>query len=61
MIFDVRHYDPDQPDSPVTWAWHTTQSKVSALQFQECRVFSTFFRPVVFAQSIIIMKMPCII
>ena len=28
MIFDVRHYDPDQPASPVTWAWQTTQSKV---------------------------------
>eukprot|EP00088_Acartia_fossae_P003538 TRINITY_DN11489_c0_g1_i1.p1 TRINITY_DN11489_c0_g1~~TRINITY_DN11489_c0_g1_i1.p1 ORF type:complete len:253 (-),score=35.16 TRINITY_DN11489_c0_g1_i1:594-1352(-) len=28
MISDVRLYDPDEPSSPITWAWHTTQSKL---------------------------------
>ena len=32
MVSDIRNYDPDQPRSPTTWAWDSTQQQVSSNQ-----------------------------
>jgi len=72
MIFDVRHYDPDQPASPVTWAWQTTQSKLECCGLMTSQVNQSWeiwrYNPILHPQgddvwsvppSCCIPEMPC--
>jgi len=72
MIFDVRHYDPDQPTSPVTWAWQTTQSKLECCGLMTSQVNQSWeiwrYNPILHPQgddvwsvppSCCIPEMPC--
>jgi len=38
MISDVRHYDPNNPDGAITWAWDTTQQQLECCGMMTAQV-----------------------
>jgi len=38
MITDARHYDPEEPSSPITWAWDATQTQLECCGMKTLQV-----------------------